>query len=200
MRDSFVFYKSFLTSISLLPASKRLEAYEGLARCSLGEITPDELKYPVNALVAQMIASVKAAQDRHDKAEEDGKKGGRPRKGVDQEEAEALFAELGTWSAVAEKLDVSENTLLKARRVWEAQKRKNLKNLNVNDNVNGNVNVNDNYQLTNINNKASDGTRLEAVPPPRGYEWSGDVFTIRGTHYRECIRKETGEEKVVQLD
>lgn len=183
----------------MLPASKRLEAYDGLARCSLGEITPDELKYPVNALVAQMIASVKAAQDRHDKAEEDGKKGGRPRKWVDKEEAEALFAELGTWSAVAEKLDVSENTLLKARRVWETQKRKNLKNLNVNDNVNGNVNVNDNYQLTN-NNKASAGARLEAAPPPRGYEWAGGVFEHGGIHYRMGINKATGESEVIQLD
>lgn len=111
----------------------------------------------------------------------------------------ALFAELGTWSAVAEKLDVSENTLLKARRVWEAQKRKNLKNLNVNDNVNGNVNVNDNYQLTNIN-KASDGTRLEAVPPPRGWEWNSKIVANGKNHYRRCINKETGEDKVIQLD
>lgn len=197
MRDSFVFYKSFLTSINMLPASKRLEAYEGLARCSLGEITPDELKYPVNALVAQMIASVKAAQDRHDKAEEDGKKGGRPRKWVDRGEAEQLYAELKSWDKVADKLGVARETLRKARAVWDAQKPKNLNN---NINVNGNVNVNDNYQLTNINNKASAGARLEAAPPPRGFEWNGGVFEHGGTHYRMGINKATGESEVIQLD
>ena len=54
--------------------------------------------------------------------------------------------------------------------------------------------------LTNINNKASAGARLEAAPPPRGFEWCTKVVGDGGNHYRKCINKITGEERVIQLD
>ena len=182
----------------MLDEHNRATLYDAIADYALDGIEPD-LSGTIGAIFEMARRNIEEANTRYDKSIEAGKQGGRPRKWIDQKEAEELFTELGSWSAVAEKLDVAENTLLKARRVWETQKRKNLKNPNVNYNVNGNVNVNDNYQLTNIN-KASAGARLEAAPPPRGFEWCSKVVENGGNHYRKCINKITGEERVIQLD
>lgn len=76
---------------------------------------------------------------------------------------------------------------------------KNASKTQANDNVNKNDNENDNSYLLTVN-KASDGTRLEAVPPPRGWEWNSKIVANGKNHYRRCINKETGEDKVVQLD
>ena len=199
MRDSFVFYRSYRNAAKMLDEHNRATLYDAIADYALDGIEPD-LSGTIGAIFEMARRNIEEANTRYDKSIEAGKQGGRPRKWIDQKEAEALFTELGSWSAVAEKLDVAENTLLKARRVWETQKRKNLKNPNVNYDVNDNVNVNDNYQLTNINNKASAGARLEAAPPPQGFEWCTKVVENGVNHYRKCINKITGEERVIQLD
>ena len=183
----------------MLDEHNRAILYDAIADYALDGIEPD-LSGTIGAIFEMARRNIEEANTRYDKSIEAGKQGGRPRKWIDQKEAEALFTELGSWSAVAEKLDVAENTLLKARRVWETQKRKNLKNPNVNYDVNDNVNVNDNYQLTNINNKASAGARLDAASPPQGFEWCTKVVEDGGNHYRKCINKITGEERVIQLD
>lgn len=197
MRDSFVFYSSFADSIETAPEEMQLELYKALVECGLERKAITDISFPASMFITQAMASISNAQKRHEQAVENGGKGGRPRKWVDREEAEQLYAELKSWDKVADKLGVARETLRKARAVWDAQKPKNLNN---NINVNGNVNVNGNYQLTNINNKASAGARLEAAPPPRGFEWNGGVFEHGGTHYRMGINKATGESEVIQLD
>ena len=197
MRDSFVFYSSFADSIETAPIEMQLELYKALVECGLERKAITDISFPASMFVTQAMASISNAQKRHEQAVENGGKGGRPHKWVDREEAEQLYAELKSWDKVADKLGVAKETLRKARAVWNAQK---PKNLNVNDNVNGNVNVNDNYLLTNINNKASAGARLEAAPPPQGFEWCTKVVENGGNHYRKCINKITGEERVIQLD
>lgn len=197
MRDSFVFYSSFADSIETAPEEMQLELYKALVECGLERKAITDISFPASMFITQAMASISNAQKRHEQAVENGGKGGRPRKWVDREEAEQLYAELKSWDKVADKLGVARETLRKARAVWDAQKPKNLNN---NINVNGNVNVNDNYQLTNINNKASAGARLEAAPPPQGFEWNGGVFEHGGTHYRMGINKATGESEVIQLD
>lgn len=196
MRDSFVFYSSFADSIETAPEEMQLELYKALVECGLERKAITDISFPASMFVTQAMASISNAQKRHEQAVENGGKGGRPRKWVDRKEAEQLYAELKSWDKVADNLGVARETLRKARSVWDAQKPKNLNN---NINVNGNVNVNDNYQLTNIN-KASAGARLEAAPPPRGFEWNGGVFEHGGTHYRMGINKATGESEVIQLD
>lgn len=196
MRDSFVFYRSYRNAAKMLDEHNRAILYDAIADYALDGIEPD-LSGTIGAIFEMARRNIEEANTRYDKSIEAGKQGGRPRKWVDREEAERLYAELKSWDKVADKLGVARETLRKARAVWNAQK---PKNPNVNDNVNDNVNVNDNYQLTNINNKASAGARLEAAPPPQGFEWCTKVVEDGGNHYRKCINKITGEERVIQLD
>ena len=160
MRESFVFYRSFYDTLRKVPAVDRLKAYELLVRCALLDESPDGLPYPFDAIIGQMLASVDAAQKRYDASVEHGKKGGRPRRWIEREEAERLYSELGTWDAVSDVLDVDPKTLRKARSAWEREKRKNL-----NDNVN--VNVNDNETLTINNKENATAGRAQSASPRR---------------------------------
>ena len=209
MRDSFVFYSSFLDTIERAPEQVRLSLFTELCNCGLERKKLSEVEYPVCLFVTQAMANVERSNKRYEQAVENGKQGGRPKKWIDQAEAEKLFSELGSWNAVAEKLDVSPNTLYKARSIWEERKNlKNLKNLNVNDNDN----VNDNEKIykdfsqlslrKNLNNPSdeTDGTLLEAVPPPPGWEWKGGVLEDDGHHFRLAINKTTREGRGIQLD
>ena len=217
MRDSFVFYSSFLDTIERAPEQVRLSLFTELCNCGLERKKLSEVEYPVCLFVTQAMANVERSNKRYEQAVENGKQGGRPKKWIDQTEAEKLFSELGSWNAVAEKLDVSPNTLYKARSIWEERKNlKNLKNLNVNYNVNynDNDNVNDNEKIYKdfsqlslsknlIENNPSDetdGTLLEAVPPPPGWEWRGGVLEDDGHHFRLAINKTTREGRGIQLD
>lgn len=218
MRDSFVFYSSFLDTIERAPEQVRLSLFTELCNCGLERKKLSEVEYPVCLFVTQAMANVERSNKRYEQAVENGKQGGRPKKWIDQTEAEKLFSELGSWNAVAEKLDVSPNTLYKARSIWEERKNrknlKNLKNLNVNYNVNDNDNdnVNDNEKIykdfsqlslrKKLNNPSdeTDGTLLEAVPPPPGWEWKGGVLEDDGHHFRLAINKTTREGRGIQLD
>ena len=215
MRDSFVFYSSFLDTIERAPEQVRLSLFTELCNCGLERKKLSEVEYPVCLFVTQAMANVERSNKRYEQAVENGKQGGRPKKWIDQAEAEKLFSELGSWNAVAEKLDVSPNTLYKARSIWEERKNlKNLKNLNVNYNVNDNDNVNDNEKIykdfsqlslrknlkENNPSDETDGTLLEAVPPPPGWEWKGGVLEDDGHHFRLAINKTTREGRGIQLD
>ena len=218
MRDSFVFYSSFLDTIERAPEQVRLSLFTELCNCGLERKKLSEVEYPVCLFVTQAMANVERSNKRYEQAVENGKQGGRPKKWIDQAEAEKLFSELGSWNAVAEKLDVSPNTLYKARSIWEERKNlKNLKNLNVNYNVNDNDNilgyntpplgggsiitVKDVILSENDNpSDETDGTLLEAVPPPPGWEWRGGVLEDDGHHFRLAINKTTREGRGIQLD
>ena len=213
MRDSFVFYSSFLDTIERAPEQVRLSLFTELCNCGLERKKLSEVEYPVCLFVTQAMANVERSNKRYELAVENGKQGGRPKKWIDQTEAEKLFSELGSWNAVAEKLDVSPNTLYKARSIWEERKNlKNLKNLNVNYNVNDNVNDNEKIYkdfsqlslsknlIENNPSDETDGTLLEAVPPPPGWEWRGGVLEDDGHHFRLAINKTTREGRGIQLD
>ena len=216
MRDSFVFYSSFLDTIERAPEQVRLSLFTELCNCGLERKKLSEVEYPVCLFVTQAMANVERSNKRYEQAVENGKQGGRPKKWIDQAEAEKLFSELGSWNAVAEKLDVSPNTLYKARSIWEERKNlKNLKNLNYNDNDNDNIlgyntpplgggsiiTVKDVILSENDNpSDETDGTLLEAVPPPPGWEWRGGVLEDDGHHFRLAINKTTREGRGIQLD
>lgn len=154
-KKSFLFYDSFLDSIEVAPEDEQLSIIKDLLNVCLKRKSIDEVPYPNNMLITQCLYSVTEAKRRYDASVELGKKGGRPSKWVDREEAEKLFDELGKWNLVADALDVDEKTLRKARFAWNAEreKREKRKNHNDNDNDNDNVNVNDNYQLTKLKEK-----------------------------------------------
>ena len=235
MRDSFVFYSSFLDTIERAPEQVRLSLFTELCNCGLERKKLSEVEYPVCLFVTQAMANVERSNKRYEQAVENGKQGGRPKKWIDQTEAEKLFSELGSWNAVAEKLNVSRNTLYKARSIWEKSKcakssktqkpqefqktqeiqglqarknLKNLKNLNVNYNVNDNEKIYKDFSQLSLsknlieNNPSdeTDGTLLEAVPPPPGWEWRGGVLEDDGHHFRLAINKTTREGRGIQLD
>lgn len=76
---------------------------------------------------------------------------------------------------------------------------KNASKTQANDNVNVNDNDNDNVINFTVNDSVV-GTRLDAVPPPQGFEWCTKIVENGRNHYRKCINKITGEERVIQLD
>lgn len=176
-RESFVFYRSFATNIRKIPAHDRLIAYESLVSCALGDNDSDELPYPLNAIIGQMLESVNAAHRRHDEAVKNGKKGSREPKRIDQEEAERLYAELGTWDKVAKTLKVDPKTLRAKRDEWEREKNgKGENGKNLNNNVT--VTVNDNETVTGN------------IPVPASAERSQSDTPRRETDYERLLLEE----------
>lgn len=141
MAESFIFYRSFLDTLKKVPEPDRLSACIALMECALGDKHLESLEYPLNAIVGQMLASIKSAKKRYEQSVENGKKGGRPKIWIDRKTAERLYLELGTWEKVAFELGVSTDTLGRARSKWREMDT--AKPQNPNDNVNDNENVND---------------------------------------------------------
>lgn len=173
MSDSFVFYRSFEEIIEQIPdADTQLKMYKALAAYGLDGKEP-ELPYPLNLVFMQMQASISGAKRRYEKQTTYGRKGGAPK---GNQNAKNHGAPKGNQNA---------------------KKQTKTNNLNVNDNVNDNDNVNVNV---NDNISVSAGTRLDAVPPPQGWEWITKVVENDGEHYRRARNLTTGEKEVIRLD
>ena len=192
--ESFVFYRSFAETAHLVENEEdRLELYEALITYGLtGEKPP--LRYPLNAILEQMTASVKAAADRYAAAKENGEKGGRPTKRDFIPPAEwQEYLKTHSQRETAEHFGISDRTL---RRWIESIKEKADKtgqnlNINSNDNLNLNVNSNSNsnYKKNIINNKGGTPSSPQSGSAPRpmmpGYE-----FTHNGKLWRINDRRE----------
>ena len=78
MRDSFVFYRSFLEASKLLPQDEILGLILALIEYALNDLEPQNL-----TIQQQMLfVSFKPQIDANKKRAEDGKKGGRPKKTI----------------------------------------------------------------------------------------------------------------------
>ena len=218
MRDSFVFYRSFAEVISMIPdAEDKITLLNALIEYGLNGTEPD-LQYPLSAMFKQMTSSISGAQKRYQASVENGKKGGRP-KTVDEHKIRELKEQGLTDKQIAEELKCSissvEKVPVKTRKNLKVDEtRKNQKNPN--DNVNENIlgyntpplrggsiiTVKDVLLSENKNNPSdeTDGTLLEAVPPPLGWEWRGGVLEDDGHHFRLAINKTTREGRGIQLD
>ena len=218
MRDSFVFYRSFAEVISMIPdAEDKITLLNALIEYGLNGTEPD-LQYPLSAMFKQMTSSISGAQKRYQASVENGKKGGRP-KTVDEHKIRELKEQGLTDKQIAEELKCSISSVEKV----PVKTRKNLKvdatrknQKNPNDNVNDNIlgyntpplrggsiiTVKDVILSENKNNPSdeTDGTLLEAVPPPPGWEWKGGVLEDDGHHFRLAINKTTREGRGIQLD
>ena len=218
MRDSFVFYRSFAEVISMIPdAEDKITLLNALIEYGLNGTEPD-LQYPLSAMFKQMTSSISGAQKRYQASVENGKKGGRP-KTVDEYKVRELKEQGLTDKQIAEELKCSISSVEKV----PVKTRKNLKvdatrknQKNPNDNVNDNIlgyntpplgggsiiTVKDVILSENKNNPSdeTDGTLLEAVPPPPGWEWKGGVLEDDGHHFRLAINKTTREGRGIQLD
>ena len=76
MRDSCVFYRSFLDAIELLPKKYKLGFYEALFNYALNDVPPDKLTGSSAALFKALQPQI----DANNRKYENGKKGGRPKK------------------------------------------------------------------------------------------------------------------------
>ena len=65
------------------------------------------------------MPNVNKAKDRYAAAVENGKKGGRPKVNLNEQEVLEKKKELGTWKETAQYFGVDEDTLRKQRKTWE---------------------------------------------------------------------------------
>ena len=79
MRDSCIFYRSFLEAIELLPKKYKLQFYEALFNYALNDEPPDKLSGSAAALFKALQPQI----DANNRKFENGKKGGRPKKNQD---------------------------------------------------------------------------------------------------------------------
>ena len=215
MRDSFVFYRSFAEVISMIPdAEDQMALLNALIEYGLNGTEPD-LQYPLSAMFKQMTSSIAGAQKRYQASVENGKKGGRP-KTVDEYKIRELKEQGLTDKQIAEELKCSissvEKVPVKTRKNLKVNDRKNHNNETRKNQKNPNDNVNENEKVLkdfsqfslrkDLNNPSdeTDGTLLEAVPPPPGWEWRGGVLEDDGHHFRFAINKTTREGRGIQLD
>ena len=174
MKDSFIFYKSFYDAAAQAPdEATRREILWHMVEVCIGIKTVDDIPFPASAVAVQALASVESAKRRYDKSVEDGGKGGRPKKWIDRTEAELAFKRLGNWTKVAKELDVSEDTLYRARMKWKnTAKPQNPQNPNVyvydNDSVSVSESVYDNDSDTyrNSNLKTPDAPTTDPNGSP----------------------------------
>lgn len=196
--ESFVFYRSFAETAHLVENEEdRLELYEALITYGLtGEKPP--LHYPLNAILEQMTASVKAAADRYAAAKENGEKGGRPTKRDFIPPAEwQEYLKTHSQEETASHFGITARTLRNWISAAKSEAEKTGKNLNnnINDNLNLNVNSNSNsnYKKNNINNNGGTPSAPQSGSAPRpmmpGYE-----FTHNGKNWRINDR---GEAEVI---
>lgn len=197
MRDSFVFYRSFAEVISMIPdAEDKITLLNALIEYGLNGAEPD-LQYPLSAMFKQMTSSIAGAQRRYQANVENGKKGGNPN-----------FKKGKSNPYYSSKKITQDNPKITQHNPDITQDNREITpdNLNDNDNVNDNEKIYKDFsQLSlrkNLNNPSdeTDGTLLEAVPPPPGWEWKGGVLEDDGHHFRLAINKTTREGRGIQLD
>ena len=197
MRDSFVFYRSFAEVISMIPdAEDKITLLNALIEYGLNGTEPD-LQYPLSAMFKQMTSSIAGAQRRYQANVENGKKGGNPnfKKGKSNPYYSSKKITQDNPKITQDNPDITQHN----REITPD-------NLNDNDNVNDNEKIYKDFsQLSlrkNLNNPSdeTDGTLLEAVPPPPGWEWRGGVLEDDGHHFRLAINKTTREGRGIQLD
>ena len=175
--ESFVFYESVYKQVERLEKKLGKEVgydfLKAVIEFGLYGVVPDDDDNAWLYGLEQTITSIGAAKDRYAAAVENGKKGGRKKVELNQEEVMKKKAELKTWKAVAAFYKVDEDTLRKIRKQWEkAEKPKNLNddNVNVNEkekekaekpkNLNDNVNVNVNDNVNEKENEKKDFSYL----------------------------------------
>lgn len=143
MRDSFVFYRSFLEAIRCIPEESRARALLAVVEYGCGE-EPDV--DPNDWIVNSILAIAKPNIDSAVKKRTDGRKGGRPKKPV----VETTLKPVVKTSGYEDGKPMVETTL------------KPVGKSNVNVNVNENVNVNGNGEV-NVTSLIDDKDVAEAL-------------------------------------
>ena len=125
-KESFVFYESVAKQgdrlANKLGKEVAYDFYKAVIDFGLYGVLPDEDSDVWLYGFEQTITSIDAAKDRYAAAIENGKKGGRPKVDLNEQEVLAKKKELGTWKATAQYFGVTEQSLKNYRNQWENQK------------------------------------------------------------------------------
>jgi hypothetical protein len=167
VNNSFVFYATNLEVIEALEeTNKDLAADFMKAVIEYGIYGEYDTTNPmIKVLMIQTGFGINKAKDRYAAAVENGKKGGRPKIELDEEEVLLKKQELKTWKAVAAYYGITEQSLKNKRNEWELNKNeKNPKNLNDNDNDNDNDNIKYfSFSKEKEEERISEGTTSELI-------------------------------------
>ena len=151
-KESFVFYKSFLDAIELLPEGEQLKAFKLIAHYGANGELPEGEQTLANAIFLMAKPNIDATKEKRS----NGKKGGRPSKDTEK----PVVIENENHSYEDEKTMVSEN---ENHRLSKPES-----NVDVNVNVNGNVNVNADVNVNgDVESKKGAKTNSRFTPPTR---------------------------------
>lgn len=192
MKNAFVFYESFYDILQMLPSAEdwRMLIEAVCEYAFTGERDP--LPTPALEIAFKHFQiSIDSASARYDKAVEEGKKGGRPHKWVDRTEAERLFEEHKSWTKVAEIMDVSDDTLYRARMKWKnTAKPQNPQNLNVSISDSVSVSESDAVAYSDSDTKRNSNKKAPDAP----------TTDPNGSPSRPATKRKTFEEMWVPPD
>lgn len=192
MKNAFVFYESFYDILQMLPSAEdwRMLIEAVCEYAFTGERDP--LPTPALEIAFKHFQiSIDSASARYDKAVEEGKKGGRPHKWVDRTEAERLFEEHKSWTKVAEIMDVSDDTLYRARMKWNnTAKPQNPQNLNVSISDSVSVSESDAVAYSDSDTKRNSNKKAPDAP----------TTDPNGSPSRPATKRKTFEEMWVPPD
>lgn len=192
MKNAFVFYESFYDILQMLPSAEdwRMLIESVCEYAFTGEHEP--LPTPALEIAFKHFQiSIDSASARYDKAVEEGKKGGRPHKWVDRTEAERLFEEHKSWTKVAEIMDVSDDTLYRARMKWKnTAKPQNPQNLNVSISDSVSVSESDAVAYSDSDTKRNSNKKAPDAP----------TTDPNGSPSRPATKRKTFEEMWVPPD
>ena len=134
--DNFVFYGSWRESLEGFREEfgddYAKEALWNLMLVATAGDIETERKSIIGFINGAVMPNVNKAKDRYATAIENGKKGGRPKVDLNEQEVLAKKKELGTWKATAQYFGVTEQSLKNYRNQWENEKNpKNPNNPNI---------------------------------------------------------------------
>lgn len=166
MRDSMIFYSSFLEAVEMLPENQQLDAFKAIMHYAIRGENPTG-KNVATAIFMLAKPQIDANNYRYDQCVENGKRGGRP-KTYNKPEEKPNDNQSKTESKPNDNQSKTESKPNDNR----------MKTLNVNDNVNDNVNVNDNDNV-NVNEEKKENSLTgvkEKSPSKHKYGEYKNVF------------------------
>lgn len=185
-------YKQIMQVANRVGPEAAMNLVNDIAQFGLYGVWPEEDSMSFLYGFEQIATSISSAKDRHNKAKVDGAKGGRPKVELDKASVMAAYEELGTWSKVAARFNISDRALRDKRKEWEkdfepeekvnsgknvfAAEEDDRKKPEFSGTSGRNLNININ---TNVNENTPRVPRSEGAAPPNPQAPGGDNQIVK---------------------